>query len=121
MKPIPYNSELKKLAKEMRNNSTISEVLLWKCLKRKKVKGFSFLRQKPLLDYIVDFYCPELNLVLEVDGSVHEFTVHEDLIRQQKLQNYGVKFIRFSDRNIRQNPDGAILMIERWMEENVKE
>jgi len=120
MKPIPYNPNLKKLAKEMRNNSTLSEVLLWKCIQKKKVKGYIFLRQKPLLNYIVDFYCPELNLAIEVDGSIHEYAELEDQKRQNELEQYGVHFIRFLDNHIRKNPDGAVLVIEKWITENTQ-
>lgn len=105
----------------MRNNSTLSEVLLWKCIQRKKVKGYTFLRQKPLLNYIVDFYCPQLNLAIEVDGSVHEYAELEDQKRQMELEQYGVHFIRFFDHDIRKNPDGAVLVIEKWIGENVEE
>lgn len=121
MKPIPYNPNLKKLAKEMRNSSTLSEVLLWKCIQKKKVKGYTFLRQKPLLNYIVDFYCPELNLAIEIDGSVHEYTELEDQKRQKELEQYGVHFIRFLDNHIRKNPDGAVLIIEKWIKKCIEE
>ena len=121
MKLIPYNPKLKKLAKDMRNNSTLSEVLLWKCIQKKKVKGYAFLRQKPLLDYIVDFYSPELNLAIEVDGSVHEYAELEDQKRQNELEQYGVHFIRFLEHDIRKNPDGAVLIIEKWIKKHIEE
>lgn len=79
-----------------------------------------FLRQKPLLNYIVDFYCPKLNLAIEVDGSVHEYSELEDKERQKELEKHGVHFIRFLDHDIRKNPDGAVLVIERWIKENVE-
>ena len=68
---IPYNPNLKLLAKDLRNNSTFGEVILWKKLKGKQFFGYDFHRQKPLLDYIVDFYCAELNLIIEIDGNYH--------------------------------------------------
>ncbi len=104
----------------MRNSSTLSEILLWKCIQKKKVKGYVFLRQKSLLNYIVDFYCPELNLAIEIDGSVHEYSELEDEKRQKELEQHGVRFIRFLDHDIRKNPDGAVLIIEKWIKENTQ-
>ncbi len=80
---IPYNPKLKELAKRLRNESTLGEALLWNELKTKKMHSYDFQRQKPLLNYIVDFYCYELNLVIEVDGQYHnhEETYKLDLAR----------------------------------------
>ena len=72
-KIIPYNSNIKELAKNLRNNSTKAEIILWQKLKRKQMYGYDFHRQKPIDNYILDFYCYELNLVIEVDGYSHEF------------------------------------------------
>ena len=66
---IYYNPKLKTLSGELRNNSTLSEVLLWNMLKSKKMKGYQFMRQKPTDNYIVDFYCSKLKLVIEIDGD----------------------------------------------------
>jgi very-short-patch-repair endonuclease len=67
-----YNPKLKKRARQLRNNSTLSEVLLWNELKSGKMKGKDFHRQKPILNFIVDFFCPELELVIEIDGNSHD-------------------------------------------------
>jgi len=69
---IPYNKKLNEFSRKLRNNSTLSEVLLWDYLRAGKIKGFKFNRQKPLLNYIVDFYCKELMLVIEIDGDSHD-------------------------------------------------
>ncbi|MBT6416907.1 MAG: DUF559 domain-containing protein, partial [Candidatus Marinimicrobia bacterium] len=58
---IYYNPKLKQLARNLRNNSTLAEVLLWNELKQKRMRGYQFYRQKPILDYIVDFYCSKLD------------------------------------------------------------
>ena len=103
MRPIPYNPNLKKLAKEMRNISTLSEILLWKCIQKKKVKGYTFLRQKPLLNYIVDFYCHELKLIIELDGWVHgedEQRKH-DATRELYLKKQGYHIIRYRNEQIK--------------------
>jgi len=68
-KIIPYQPYLKELARKLRNDSTLGEALLWNELKNKQMYGYDFHRQKPLLNYIADFYCNELNLVIEIDGQ----------------------------------------------------
>jgi len=70
-KPIPYNPNLKQLARKLRNDSTLGEILLWKELNNKQFYSYDFHRQKPLLNYIADFYCYELALVIEIDGRYH--------------------------------------------------
>lgn len=70
-KIIPYNPALKEKARELRNNSTISEIFLWQFLKGKQMLGYDFHRQKPLDEYIVDFFCNELMLAIEIDGESH--------------------------------------------------
>lgn len=67
-----YSPKLKEKAKLLRKNSTLSKVLLWRELKGKKLKGYDFHRQKPTGNYIVDFFCNEFNLVIEIDGVSHE-------------------------------------------------
>ncbi|MBI2269700.1 MAG: endonuclease domain-containing protein [Bacteroidetes bacterium] len=116
---IPYNQELKELARRLRNNSTLGEILLWKQLRNYQIYGYDFHRQKPLLNYIVDFYCAELKLVIEVDGQSHDHeTVYlKDIKRQAELEEYDLHFIRFRETEIRQNIHGAIDVIENYIEE----
>jgi len=68
---IPYNSKIKELARRLRTNGTLSEVLLWKPLKGKQLLSYDFDRQKARGDYIVDFFCNELMLAIEIDGATH--------------------------------------------------
>lgn len=89
-KIIPYNPRLKELAKKLRKQGILSEVLLWKELKGKKLLGYDFHRQKPIDEYIVDFYCAELNIVIEIDGSSHNDKFENDIIRQNKLEELGL-------------------------------
>ncbi len=117
-KIIPYNPILKERARELRNNSTLSEVLLWLQLKGKQMKGFDFHRQKPIDNYIVDFFCSELMLAIEIDGDSHIGKEKEDKIRQEKLESLGVKFLRFGDRKVKSNMDGVLRTIENWIENN---
>lgn len=100
---IPYRQDLKLKARELRNNSTLSEVLLWEELKNKRLLGYQFHRQVPMLNYIVDFYCRELQLAIEVDGNSHDNKVLYDKMRQKDLEAYGVKIIRFDDLEVKKN------------------
>ena len=115
-KIIPYNPKLREFAKQLRNNSTLSEVLLWKQIKGKAL-GVEFKRQVPMLEYIVDFYCQEIGLAIEVDGNIHDFRYLEDAQRQQEIEKYGVIFIRFSNEEIKNNMFGVILSLESKIEE----
>mgnify|MGYP003730104657 CR=1 FL=1 len=69
---ITYNSKLKILARNLRNNSTKSEIILWSYLKGSKMMNCKFSRQKPIDNYIADFFCNELKLVIELDGYTHQ-------------------------------------------------
>src|ERR1700744_2241908 len=102
-KLIPYNPKLKELAKKLRNDSTLGEVLLWKQLNNKQMYGYDFHRQKPLLKYIVDFYCYELNLVIEIDGNYHNYEerYQADLLRDKELGNYNLTILRFTEQEVR--------------------
>ena len=115
-KIIPYNPKLREFARQLRNNSTLSEVLLWKQIKGKAL-GVEFKRQVPMLEYIVDFYCQEIGLAIEVDGNIHDFRYLEDAQRQQEIEKYGVIFIRFSNEEIKNNMFSVILSLERKIEE----
>lgn len=114
---IYYNPKLKLLARKLRNEGTLAEVLLWSELKGRKVKGYKFTRQKPIDNYIVDFFCNRLRLVIEIDGITHEDKVEEDEKRQSELENLGIRFLRFLDSDVRENLNGVLLRITDWIEE----
>lgn len=118
-KIILYNPKLKKLARELRKSSTLSEVLLWKAIKGKQL-GYEFHRQVPIDEYIVDFYCHELMLAIEIDGSVHfsEGAEKRDLQRQRKIESYGVFFLRFTDEDVREDLEDVVFTIQEWIREN---
>ena len=100
---LPYNKTLKEFSRELRSHSTLSEILLWQKLRASQFRGYAFNRQKPLGNYIVDFYCRKTNLVIEVDGGSHDYedAVVEDGKRQQILEELGVSFLRFSDWEVK--------------------
>ncbi len=122
MKPkrtiYPYNPKLKELARQLRNNSTFAEVLLWNELKNKQIKGYDFHRQKPILNYILDFFCLELYLAIEVDGISHdnEERMIKDSKRQNEIEALGISFLRFSDEDIKTQLEGVVKEIERYIE-----
>ena len=115
---IPYNPELKRFARDLRNNSTLSEVLLWQQIKDKAI-GYEFHRQVPIDQFIVDFYCHELMLAIEIDGSSHNDKYDYDMERQSKLQDLGVKFIRFNDLDVKGNMAGVLIALEDKIREIV--
>ncbi len=93
---IYYNPKLKEKARQLRNNSTFSERMLWKYLKCRQMRGYQFMRQKPIDNYIVDFYCSKLRLVIEIDGITHNYKVEYDNKRQKKLEDLGLRILRFN-------------------------
>ncbi len=113
-----YNPALKDKARKLRNNSTLAEVLLWNEIKKKKLKGYDFHRQKPIDNYIVDFFCFKLMLAIEIDGISHATKVEEDEIRQKKLESFGIRFLRFDDYQVKMDMESVIKTIEKWIEKN---
>ena len=115
---IPYNPRLKELARRLRNDSTFGETLLWLELKGKQGYGYDFHRQKPLLNYIVGFYCFELDLVIEIDGQyhTHEETYKLDVIREQELKKYNLTIIRFTETEERKDMPNVLRTIEQHIE-----
>ena len=113
-----YNNNLKKLATKLRNNSTLAETLLWNQLKGRKMIGYDFHRQKPLGNYIVDFYSPKLKLIIEVDGVTHDYKLDADLKRQIKLESMSLNVLRFLDSDVKNNLDGVLIFIKKWIKEN---
>jgi very-short-patch-repair endonuclease len=112
---IPYKPYLKDLAKQLRQHSTLSEVLLWNELKNRQLLGYDFDRQKPLDNFIVDFYCKELLLAIEIDGDSHDYSFEGDTNRQIALEKLGVRFLRFDDREVKQELSNVLRAIEGWI------
>ena len=99
---IHYKKHLKVFAKELRNNSTKSEIKLWKYLKGKQMMGYDFHRQRPIDEYIADFFCHKLKLVIELDGFTHRFeeVTQRDVKKENKLSEFGITVLRFGDDQI---------------------
>ena len=116
---IVYDRGLKEKARYLRNNSTLTEVLLWNKLKRKQIRGYDFHRQKPILHWIVDFFCFDLMLAIEVDGNYHnyEHVKKNDEYRQNCIESLGISFLRFHDDIIKYDIESALLDIRQYIDQ----
>ena len=118
---IKYNPKLKERARELRKNSTPSEIELWKSLRAGQMQGYTFNRQKPLDNYIVDFYNRKLKLVIEIDGDSHDGKQEYDKKRQQKLESLGCTVIRFYDHDVMRHIKGVLYKIEQTIKKIEKD
>ena len=100
----------------LRRNLSKAEILLWLQLKNKKVNGHKFRRQYSVGRYVIDFYCPGLKLAVEIDGGYHlaDDAREYDEIRQKNIESYGIKFLRFSDKEVIKNIPGVIRSIQEF-------
>lgn len=115
-----YNPKFKSFARNLRNNSTKAEIYIWKeLLRAKKMKGYSFLRQRPILNYIADFYCKDLKLVVEIDGFTHETVeaIEKDRIRDEQLRAAGYKTIRFTNNEVLNELEYVKVQLEKYISE----
>jgi len=114
---LPYNKELKTFARELRKNMTDAERRIWSKLRKKELKGHQFYRQKILGNYIVDFFCPAANLVIEIDGGQHLSPEHvkRDTVRDGYLASLGLTVLRFTDTEVLRNMDGVLERILQRM------
>jgi len=118
---LPYNPNLKQRARQLRNNMTDSERVLWLRLRGKQILGLQFYRQKPLDNYIVDFYSPKAKLVIEIDGSQHleGHQAEKDRYRDERLRILGLKVIRFNSRQILKETDAVVENIYKIITEGM--
>ena len=122
-KIISYKPYLKKYARIFRNNSTKAEIRLWLKLKNKQRYGYDFHRQKPIDNFILDFYCHELYLGIELDGYSHELieVFHKDSLKTIKLNNIGISILRFSDNQVMKDMENVLREIEFYIQKFEKE
>ena len=108
-----YNTKLKKYSQELRRNMTDAENLLWTRLRRKQLKDYQVYRQRIIGNYIVDFYCPKADLIIEIDGGQHytDEGINEDKARDDYMRGQGFKVLRFSDREVFENLNEVIARI----------
>ncbi|QRN84405.1 endonuclease domain-containing protein [Chloroflexota bacterium] len=84
----------------MRRNPTETEALLWEVLRKKQMDGFRFRRQHIIHTFIVDFYCPEAKLIIEIDGGIHAAQTEYDGFREEVLVQMGYGVIRFTNEQV---------------------
>jgi len=103
---IPYEPHLLLKARELRKKMTIGEVILWQRIRKRKL-GVQFHRQVPVNKYILDFYCHELMLAIEIDGEYHNriYQSRNDQIRQEILEGFGITMLRFTENEVIRNLD----------------
>ena len=89
--------QLRPIAQQMRSAPTEGEKTLWLHLRKQRLLGFKFRRQQAIHRFIVDFYCREARLVVEVDGPIHQYTPQQDAIRSQFLESLGLQVLRFTN------------------------
>lgn len=117
-----YNSKLKPKARSLRGNMTDAEKMLWSRVRRKQILGVQFYRQKPLGNYVVDFYAPQANLVIELDGGQHfePEQQHYDEERTVYLQKQGLSVLRFTNLDVLKNIEGMMEIIFRQVQKVVE-
>lgn len=117
-KIVPYKPYLVPIAKKLRQNMTLAEVLLWIEIKNKAL-GVRFSRQIPIDNFIVDFYCKDLMLAIEIDGITHTYEgqLEKDENRQERLESLGVSFLRFEDEDVRRDIKGVVNVIKLKVDE----
>ena len=111
---LRYNRNLQPLSRQLRENMTDAERHLWAKVRMKQLRGYQFYRQKPIGDYIVDFFCSEAKLVIEIDGGQHfsDETSQYDKIRDEYMNSLGLRVLRFTNTDVLTNTDGVVERIE---------
>jgi very-short-patch-repair endonuclease len=108
-------NKVKNIAREMRKQGTIAEKKLWKELRNHKIVNMKFRRHHAIGKYIVDFYCREIKLIVEVDGEIHEYQRDEDTLRQNYLEELEYNVMRFSNEEVISNTEKVMKEIEDFV------
>lgn len=118
---VQYKNYLKKYSRSLRNNPTLSEKILWQQLKGRQIQGFQFSRQKPIGNYIADFYCFRLKLVIEIDGVSHIGRENKDKEKQNFIESLGFTVLRFTDYEVQFKFNNVLAKINEWVLNKVTE
>jgi very-short-patch-repair endonuclease len=108
-----YKPPLTTSAKRLRQEMTPSEKRLWSYLRKNRFSEFRFRRQQPIGPYIVDFFCAESRLVVELDGESHTHRGKADIERDEYMEKQGLEIVRVWDSQFFENPDGIVELILR--------
>ena len=111
---LPINTSLTKRARQLRKNSTLSEILFWNEVKNKKLDGLDFYRQKVIGNYIVDFFCARLNVVIEIDGFTHNNKFEYDQRRDKYLRSLGLHILHIYDEDVKQDMSGVLQIVRNF-------
>jgi very-short-patch-repair endonuclease len=111
---IHNRRSLKEIRRNLRRSLTPAEAALWKALQGSKLAGKKFRRQHSLGNYVVDFYCPECRLAIELDGVKHFNSIASeyDLRRTEFLNRHNIRVLRFENRAVFEHPDGVLQAIK---------
>ena len=114
---VSYREDLKSLSRSLRGNMTDAEAKLWFYLRRRQIANVQFYRQRPIENYIVDFYAPTVKLVVEVDGSQHltEPAAHADEERTMALLALGLNVLRFDNLEVLNQTEGVLNVIHNHL------
>lgn len=115
VEPLPHNPALKQLARDKRKAGILSEVLFWQQVHQRKFHNIDFDRQRIIGSYIVDFYVKTLGLVVEIDGSSHDDKIEQDAIRQEFLENQGLRVYRIADGDVKNNMGIVMKKLEDYI------
>jgi len=109
---------MKSRRKALRNNMPKAEIILWSKLKGNQLKDYKFRRQHSIGKFVVDFFCPKLKLVIEVDGNSHflDKKSEQDYERQKYIESQGIRFLRFTNTDIYQNMNDVLTTVEKYIE-----
>jgi len=108
---IELARRMRDVAREFRKEPTPSEILLWEAIRSRKLDGRKFRRQKPIGVFVVDFYCSDESLIVEVDGPIHASQQTADAERQEILESLGLRFVRISSETVESNLPLALATI----------
>jgi len=114
---LHYRSKvMTKLSRGLRKRATKSEEILWQALRRKQLGGLKFRRQHPVGASVLDFYCHELRLAVEIDGPIHTGQANKDRdrVRQEIIELHGIQFLRFTADEVETNLDAVLSTISKF-------
>ena len=114
-----YNKKLKQYSKQLRNSSTFAEIILWNEVLKGRKLSYQFHRQRPILNYIADFFCKELKLIIETDGATHfyEETKRKDKGKEENLISHGYTILRLKDTDVVNELEKVREKIKLWIKE----
>ena len=113
MQKFEHQKYITDLARQLRRRQTPAEAALWTCLRNRKLRGAKFRRQQPLGRYIPDFYCHEVGLAVELEGSVHDQADQQeyDAVRREAIEQLGVRLLVFKNEEVTQNLGSVLFQI----------